>query len=49
MLRASLKSLKVNTEALIEAAAVPATARAETLSVQDFCNLANAYDELIRP
>jgi 16S rRNA (adenine1518-N6/adenine1519-N6)-dimethyltransferase len=40
MLRASLKSLGGDTAALIAAAGVPPTARAEELSVSEFCALA---------
>lgn len=42
MLRASLKSLGGDTLALIAAAGVPATARAEELTVEEFCALARA-------
>lgn len=40
MLRSSLKSLNLDTEALIATAGVTATARAEELSVAEFCALA---------
>jgi len=40
MLRQSLKSLGLATEPLLAAAGVPATARAEELSVEEFCALA---------
>lgn len=43
MLRQSLKSLGVPAEALTEAAGIDATRRAETLTVQEFCALARAY------
>ncbi len=43
MLRSSLKSLAVDTGALIEGAGVVETARAEELSVEQFCALARAY------
>jgi len=46
MLRASLKSLRVETEKLIEMADVLPTARAETLTIEQFCALARAYQEL---
>jgi 16S rRNA (adenine1518-N6/adenine1519-N6)-dimethyltransferase len=42
MLRSSLKSLGVPVEALLAAADIPATARAEELSVAQFCALARA-------
>ena len=42
MLRSSLKSLGVLTEALLAAAKVMPTARAEELSVAEFCALARA-------
>lgn len=40
MLRQSLKSLGVDTLALLEQAGIDPTSRAETLSVEDFCELA---------
>lgn len=43
MLRASLRSLGVDTEALMTAAGIDPTARAETLTVAQFCALARAY------
>ena len=43
MLRASLKSLGGDTSALIDAAGVGPTQRAEELSVEEFCALARAY------
>jgi 16S rRNA (adenine1518-N6/adenine1519-N6)-dimethyltransferase len=46
MLRASLKSLAVDTEALIGIANVTPTARAEELSVGEFCALARAFAEI---
>jgi 16S rRNA (adenine1518-N6/adenine1519-N6)-dimethyltransferase len=46
MLRASLKTLGVSSEALLAAASIEPTARAEELSVGDFCALAGA---LTRP
>ena len=42
MLRQSIKSLGGYTMALIEAAGIPPTARAEELSVEEFCALAEA-------
>jgi 16S rRNA (adenine1518-N6/adenine1519-N6)-dimethyltransferase len=42
MLRASLKSLGADPAALAAAAGVPPTARAEELSVEEFCSLARA-------
>ena len=44
MLRQSLKTLGIDAIALCEAAGVDPTARAEALSVQEFCALANAFD-----
>lgn len=44
MLRQSLKSLGVDAEALCRAAGVDPTARAETLSVEQFCALARGID-----
>ncbi len=44
MLRAALKSLSKNPLALLEDAAIDPTARAETLTVEQFCSLARAYD-----
>jgi len=46
MLRASLKTLGVPPEPLLAAAGIPPTARAEELSVADFCALARA---LVQP
>lgn len=46
MLRQSLKSLGPDSAALITAAGVPETARAEELSVADFCALAQALEAL---
>ena len=40
MLRQSLKPLGLDAEALLAAAGVPPTARAEELSVEEFCALA---------
>jgi 16S rRNA (adenine1518-N6/adenine1519-N6)-dimethyltransferase len=48
MLRQSLKSLGVNAEALLAAAGVMPTARAEELSVVEFCALARGYAALSR-
>ncbi len=45
MLRSSLKSLTDRPEALLAAAGVPATARAEEIDVAGFCRLARAYAE----
>lgn len=45
MLRQSLKSLGVDGEALCRAVGIDPTARAEVLTVQEFCALANAVDE----
>ena len=44
MLRASLRRLDVDTARLLDDAGVPPTARAEELSVQEFCALARALD-----
>jgi 16S rRNA (adenine1518-N6/adenine1519-N6)-dimethyltransferase len=46
MLRASLKSLTEQPEALLEAADVPPTARAEQIDVAGFCRLARSYQAL---
>jgi 16S rRNA (adenine1518-N6/adenine1519-N6)-dimethyltransferase len=43
MLRQSLKSLGVNAVELLEGAGLDPTARAETLSVEDFCKLARTF------
>jgi 16S rRNA (adenine1518-N6/adenine1519-N6)-dimethyltransferase len=43
MLRVSLKSLTDDSIALLEAAAVPPTARAEDIDVEGFCRLARSY------
>ncbi len=45
MLRASLKQLGRDTPALLDAAGILGTVRAETLSVDQFCALARALDE----
>jgi 16S rRNA (adenine1518-N6/adenine1519-N6)-dimethyltransferase len=46
MLRASLKSLTADPIALLEAAGVPPTARAEEIDVAGFCSLARSYAAL---
>jgi len=46
MLRQSLKSLGVDTPALIAAAQVPETARAEELTVEKFCAIARELEKL---
>jgi 16S rRNA (adenine1518-N6/adenine1519-N6)-dimethyltransferase len=46
MLRQSLKKLPVNVEALIRLAEVPETARAEELTVAQFCAVARAFADL---
>ncbi|KLN60208.1 16S rRNA methyltransferase [Kiloniella spongiae] len=46
MLRQSLKSLGTNTPELISIAGIKETARAEELSIEEFCSIARAYDEL---
>jgi 16S rRNA (adenine1518-N6/adenine1519-N6)-dimethyltransferase len=43
MLRGSLKTLTRAPEALLEAAGIPGTARAEELDLSQFCALARAY------
>ena len=43
MLRASLKSLGLNAEALLNASDIPPTARAEDLTVEEFCRLARNF------
>jgi 16S rRNA (adenine1518-N6/adenine1519-N6)-dimethyltransferase len=43
MLRASLKALGTSVDALIERSGVTPTARAEELSVAEFCALARAF------
>jgi 16S rRNA (adenine1518-N6/adenine1519-N6)-dimethyltransferase len=45
MLRASLKALGTSVDALIECSGVTPTARAEELSVAEFCALARAFGE----
>jgi 16S rRNA (adenine1518-N6/adenine1519-N6)-dimethyltransferase len=47
MLRASLKSLTDRPDALLDAASVPATARAEQIDVEGFCRLARCYQALL--
>lgn len=49
MLRASLRSLTDQPEALLEAADVPPTARAEQVDVAGFCRLARSYQLLGGP
>lgn len=49
MLRSSLKTLDASTDALLAAAGIAATARAEELAVADFCALARAYRALSPP
>jgi 16S rRNA (adenine1518-N6/adenine1519-N6)-dimethyltransferase len=46
MLRTSLKSLTDRPDALLEAAAVPPTARAEQIDVAGFCRLARCHQEM---
>jgi 16S rRNA (adenine1518-N6/adenine1519-N6)-dimethyltransferase len=46
MLRVSLKSLTDDPSALLEAAGVPATARAEEIDIEGFCRLACSYAAL---
>ena len=47
MLRQSLKALSGDVRDLIAAAGVPETARAEDLSIEDFCALARAVDTAV--
>ena len=47
MLRSSLKALNVDTLPLLEAADILPTARAEELTVEQFCALARALDEQV--
>jgi 16S rRNA (adenine1518-N6/adenine1519-N6)-dimethyltransferase len=49
MLRASLKGLAPDPSELLEAAGVPATARAEEIDVAGFCGLARSYEALLEP
>ena len=49
MLRSSLKPLGVPVEELLAAAGIPPTARAEALSVVDFCALARAFQTIVGP
>ena len=44
MLRQSLKGLRVDTKQLLAAAGIEETLRAETLTLADFCRLAQALD-----
>lgn len=48
MLRGSLKTLTRDADALLEAAGVPGTARAEELDLAQFCALAREYRKTIR-
>jgi 16S rRNA (adenine1518-N6/adenine1519-N6)-dimethyltransferase len=43
MLRGSLKTLALNPDALLDAAGIAGTARAEELDLAQFCALARAY------
>ena len=49
MLRRALRGLTPDPQALLERAGIPPEARAETLSVADFCALARAWAELRGP
>jgi 16S rRNA (adenine1518-N6/adenine1519-N6)-dimethyltransferase len=49
MLRASLRGLAPDIEAHLAAAGIPATDRAETVSVEKFCALARALAEAATP
>lgn len=46
MLRASLKSLSVNSTELLAASEVPPTARAEEIDIGGFCRMARSYERL---
>jgi 16S rRNA (adenine1518-N6/adenine1519-N6)-dimethyltransferase len=46
MLRSALRSLKVDTAALLAASGIAPTQRAEQLSVEQFCALARAYEAM---
>lgn len=46
MLRQSLKSLGIDALALLEQAKIDPTARAETLSTEEFCRLAGIFDNI---
>lgn len=48
MLRASLRSLVAEPEALLEAAGIDPTARAETVDIAGFCRLARLWQDLSR-
>jgi 16S rRNA (adenine1518-N6/adenine1519-N6)-dimethyltransferase len=48
MLRQSLKSLGVDTAALLAAAAIEPTARAEEIPVEGFVALANVFSEQVK-
>jgi 16S rRNA (adenine1518-N6/adenine1519-N6)-dimethyltransferase len=48
MLRQSLKSLTPDAGALLAAAGIPETARAEEVPVAGYVRLANAFDGIIR-
>jgi 16S rRNA (adenine1518-N6/adenine1519-N6)-dimethyltransferase len=48
MLRTSLKTLGLAVDPLLELAGVEPTARAEELSVAQFCSLAQVIDEFVR-
>ncbi len=47
MLRSSLRSLNIDSLALLSAANIDPTERAERLSIQDFCRLAQALERMI--
>jgi 16S rRNA (adenine1518-N6/adenine1519-N6)-dimethyltransferase len=49
MLRASLRSLGPDTEALLLAAGIPPTERAEQVSIEGFCRLARLVAETTPP
>jgi 16S rRNA (adenine1518-N6/adenine1519-N6)-dimethyltransferase len=48
ILRSSLKQLNCKTEALLESASINPLLRPEDLTPEDFCKLANAYDQISR-
>ena len=47
MLRSSLRSLNIDSLALLSAADIDPTERAEQLSIQDFCRLAQVLERMI--
>ncbi len=47
MLRAALRQITPAPEAVLEAAGIPPTSRAEEVSVEAFCRLARAYEQTV--